>query len=369
MKKIGIITLSASDNCGSLLQTYALQYYIEKKLKHKVQIINLITENSKFLYSIFPKNFFLHPKKTLFGLRHYISIKRQKNDYQNFRDKYLNLTPKIYCDIRELEELKDTYDVLITGSDQVWNVRMPDFSNAFFLPWNTTAKKVAYAASIGSIHKFEKKIEEQLSKWLAEFHKISVREKTAQKIIQSQTTIKVEHTVDPTLLLTESEWSLLAGDSLIKNDYIFYYSWSYMDEKMNAIVEEFAKNHQLEVYVINSSKWYQFRPDKFHFSLFEMSGPMAFLNLMKHAKYVFVQSLHGIIFASIFQKEYFSLTSEGVVDSRTKCLLDLLQEQDRSVWTYKDVEVVLQNSKVSTKSVLESAREESVRFLKSAIGS
>ena len=42
--KIGILTLSASDNCGSLLQAYALQEVIKNRYDCKVEILNLETE-------------------------------------------------------------------------------------------------------------------------------------------------------------------------------------------------------------------------------------------------------------------------------------------------------------------------------------
>ena len=53
--KIGIITLSASDNCGSLLQSYALKKLLS--LYGKVEIINFSSLKSHSLYDIFPKGF------------------------------------------------------------------------------------------------------------------------------------------------------------------------------------------------------------------------------------------------------------------------------------------------------------------------
>lgn len=61
--KIGILTLSASDNCGSLLQAYALQEVIKNRYDCKVEILNLETDQSKEIYELFPKKFYKHPKK------------------------------------------------------------------------------------------------------------------------------------------------------------------------------------------------------------------------------------------------------------------------------------------------------------------
>ena len=54
-KKVGILTLSASDNCGSLLQTYALKTYLEKYMGFYAEVINFESEQSKRIYDIFSK--------------------------------------------------------------------------------------------------------------------------------------------------------------------------------------------------------------------------------------------------------------------------------------------------------------------------
>ena len=50
--KIGIITLSASDNCGSLLQAYALMNILKEK-GHTVEIIDFSTRISKKCIAFF----------------------------------------------------------------------------------------------------------------------------------------------------------------------------------------------------------------------------------------------------------------------------------------------------------------------------
>ena len=55
--KIGIITLSASDNCGSLLQAYALKVLLEKVSNYSVELINFSTVQSHKAYDIFRLDF------------------------------------------------------------------------------------------------------------------------------------------------------------------------------------------------------------------------------------------------------------------------------------------------------------------------
>lgn len=341
--KIGIVTLSASDNCGSLLQAYALQEVLKKRYPCTVELIDLKTPQSDAVYEMFPVGFWKHPKKTLFTLRYFNSIKKQKQGYQIFRENYLNMSLIQYHNEKEISMIKGQYDILISGSDQVWNVYMSDFSPAFYLPWDDSARKIAYAASLGGTTEIDNELIDKLKKWLMNYYSISVREESGKKTIERIIDKNVELTLDPTLLLSNEDWNSIIEMPLINEEYIFYYSWSYPDERMNRIVEKFAKENQLPVYVINSSKWYKYRPEKFGFKLHKESGPLVFLNLMKNAKYVFVQSFHGVVFANLLHKRFFFLNENGEdkVDFRTKNIVELLEEEAQVISEYADIEQAL----------------------------
>ena len=321
--KIGILTLSASDNCGSLLQTYALQHVLEKDYDCYVEIVNLITKESADIYHIIPSNFYKHPKKTLFTFEHIYSVIHQRRDYQEFRDKYLNMTSKVYRNVDDLKSIKNNYDIIIAGSDQIWNVYMADYNDAYFIPWETNAKKISYAASLGTTQIIDSHKKDMIAKWLQDFKQISVREQTGKETISELTSHNVEILADPTMLLDYKEWKIMAGNRAVQEKYIFYYySWSYTDDDMNKLVQKFAKKENLKVYVINSSKWYKYRPEIFNFKLYEKSGPIAFLNLMCYAQYVFIQSFHGIVFSNLLKKRLFFLNEKDKsIDCRAENLL------------------------------------------------
>ena len=62
------MTLSASDNCGSLLQSYALKTILEN-LGNNVEIINFTTEQSHSMYDIIPKYVWKHPRTLFYHLK------------------------------------------------------------------------------------------------------------------------------------------------------------------------------------------------------------------------------------------------------------------------------------------------------------
>lgn len=338
-KKIGILTLSASDNCGSLLQAYALQEFLKIRYDCKVEIINFISQASHQVYDMFPKGFWRHPKKTFFTIKHYKSIAEQKKGYDIFRQKYLNMTPQVYSSINNLKEII-AYDIIIVGSDQIWNVKMMDYDDAFFIPWRTPAKKIAYAASLGKTVIFPNNKVQFVKKCLSDFKGISIREKEGLTQLKEVTDINVCLAADPTLLLEKDTWNKIIGNPLVEDEYIFFYSWSYPDIEMNKIVQKYSKKKGIPAYVINSSKWYRYRPEQFDFILYRESGPITFLNLMKYAKYVFVQSFHGAVFANIFQKNFYFLNEQkyGYLDFRSSNLLENLHQMNRVIHEWSDLQ-------------------------------
>lgn len=347
--KIGILTLSASDNCGSLLQAYALKEIICSRYKKDVDVINFESIRSKQVYNFFSKGWWKHPKRALFMFRNLWSIRRQKNDYHKFRTEYLSLTKDKVSSYQKIKKLDVVYDIIIVGSDQVWNINMFDFDKAFLLPWFSTAKKIAYAPSLGSTTEVPLQYEKEFKKWISDFDYISVRENSGKKTLESLISRTVDVVADPTLLLDKEKWNELAGNRIIEHDYIFYYSWSYSDDNLNNIVRKFSKDVGLQVYVINPSKWYKHRADEYDFALYTKSGPIAFLNLMKYAKFVFVQSFHGAVFANVFSKNFAILCESEQLDFRINSIVNYFNEQYKVVRSYEELDVAF-NLKINQSS-------------------
>ena len=132
--KIGIITFHASENCGSMLQAFALQYILENKYGCDVEIINFSSKGQRQLYSLWDTK--LRPrilKSNLRKLPYWKELRRMKNDYKQFALENFNVTDKTYKRNQELYELDGIYDMVITGGDQVWNIRCRDTDLAYFL--------------------------------------------------------------------------------------------------------------------------------------------------------------------------------------------------------------------------------------------
>ena len=151
MKKIGIITFHSAHNYGAMLQVYALQNIIEK-LNNESCVINYRNNKIDYEYkvqNIKSKNPINIIKKTIDSIVNYKVKSPKYNNFDSFMNKKLNLS-KEYRMIKNLNNQPPSYDIYITGSDQVWNSGIVgELSDAYTLNFGDgKAKKVSYAASM-----------------------------------------------------------------------------------------------------------------------------------------------------------------------------------------------------------------------------
>lgn len=333
--KIGIMTLSASDNCGSLLQCFALKHLLEKY--GDVEVINFSSESSHKMYDL-PKLSMLEKIQFNFDRKRrtkFSKLEKCKEAYQNFRICQLDMhNEELFPS--NLTEIKEAYDIVVAGSDQIWNVQMGDFDESFFLGW-TNVKKVAYAPSLGGRDVRLSNNAQYIIDCIRDFDFLSVREEIGKKCLEALLNRTVEKVLDPTLVLPEEEWKKLVGVPLISGDYIFYYSWAYSYEDQLMIVSKESKRLGMPVLVIDARKWYNKDEEKFGFRLSESEGPLAFLNLMYYANRVYVESFHGMVFAYIFRKDFWLMDwHENIneLDSRLLEFVDLLGAHKRILTPY-----------------------------------
>ena len=368
--KIGIITLSASDNCGSLLQTYALRKLLEKY--NETEVINFSTNKSVQQYAIFPNKIRKNCWEMIKRIRRIGMLVNEKNAYKKFRAEQIQLSGKKLFP-KDLKKISDKYDILVTGSDQVWNVCMSDFDEAFFGGW-AKCKKVAYAPSLGGYDIRESKNSEQIVRWLNDFSSLSVREELGQKCLQEITGREVELVLDPTMVIEEHEWKKLIGEPIVKGDYYFYYSWAYCYDQLSDIVANDARKSDVPVYVIDAHKWLhrQNGLKKWRFTLCKEAGPLAFLNLMYYAKKCYVESFHGLIFAYIFKKNVWILNLTDDLekdDIRLFELSKMLKMEDRVLSEFNVMQKDLEEPVIYCENeYLNELRRKSREYIRREIG-
>ncbi len=316
--KIGIVTFHNSDNCGSMLQAYALQTILEKNYDCKAEIINFSSRGQRQMYSLWDTR--LRPrilKSNIRTLPHWGTIKKMKKDYAEFSSENFNLTKKYYKRNRQLFELNGKYDILIAGGDQVWNVRCRDTDLAYFLNFSDKGLKVAYSPSLGAVNlnKFAQN-PEIYRDLLLKFDYLSVREPNGKKWLKDLIGKDVPIIADPTMLFTPEQWleTLNIQPTGIKDKFIFYYAFSHGNRELNERLRDVANKLGLKVLVIDRKGYAINNLQQYGFELYEQSGPYGFLKMINEATAVVTDSFHGTLFSALFNKNFCNFKHNVEID-------------------------------------------------------
>ena len=306
MKKLAIITIHGIPNFGSVLQAFALQYYINnyipdikaeiidydyRHLMHRIKRIRVVGVLS-FLYNEIVGRFKKHTPQRIEKLE----------KFQKFRDEELSLTDR-YSNpfLLRMSRRLLNYDAYIAGSDQIWNTKEVQGDTVFLLDFISKEKpKISFGSSFGIdyVHNRYRKI---FAKYLKQFLYLGVRELKAKEIIRDLgVDVPVEVTCDPTLLLGKDTYMQLACKSTIElpESYILVYGLAYAFNPMPAlkkvIMKCVEKFNCKVVFLSGSNLGYQG-----NHQVILNAGPYDFLNLFAHAKYVITSSFHGTVFSLI----------------------------------------------------------------------
>lgn len=320
MKKIGIATIHSDLHYGAALQAYALCAFLRRK-GYDAYIINYIKKpNVKCKYS-FPYNIIYK----LMNFPRYIR-------YRKFLR--VMVTKHKYKTIKDFQNISENFDILCTGSDQVWNPLCSGLNTinpVYFLDTQKQYKKIAYAASLGA-YRFNETEKSIVTKLLNNYAHISVREEyTREEVIRaSNYSNDIPIVIDPTFLLDQLDWSKIANNIKINQEYILIY---YLDNL--PLILECAKllKAQTGWQIIMMSNKISRHPgvDK----NIPFCGPREFLGLIKNANYILTDSFHGTAFSINFRKDFASILKKDN-PYRAMSLLEKAGIKDRLINNIRD---------------------------------
>ena len=305
MKKVGIITFHNSYNCGSMLETYAMQEII-KKGGLNPEIVNFSSQGQIKLYNAwFENNSIKNIVKNILISSHINKIKNNNKKYVEFQKKYFKLS-NFTSDSSSLKD--NDYDTVISGSDQIWNITIDDYDDAYFLNWVKSAKKVAYSPSFGSKNILRYSNDpDKYKRFILSYDAVSIRENNGKKWTKELTGLDVPVLLDPTLLLDRNDYEkLVARDVETPGEYIFFYSPGFNNE-ICKYVKTVADKYNMKVITWSSKQYYVKNIKKYGFELPKYENPEMYLYLIKNAKLIFTTSYHGTIFSTIFKKKFYTI--------------------------------------------------------------
>lgn len=338
--KIGIITWFTGPNYGTNLQAIALQYYLRSRgnevnlINYEVPAVNVRKDKKSFI-----RKLLYQPKKYAikFAMNRYkYQIAERDRKLRNSITTKCILTPEIKT-IDELIKICNEFDLLICGSDQIWN---PNWYDKFYFADYTgiTTNRISYAPSMG-VNAIPDSVAVEIQHGLKQFKAISVREEKAAELLASYLIEKPQVVVDPTLLLTSEEWMDIFPEKSCEGDnYIFAFFLN--DEKAHLeATKKFAKrlNYKLILVPYKGATYLQ------NVDIRANAGLEDILDLIRNAKYVITDSFHITVFSIIHRKQFYTFqrfkedefTSQNV---RVTNLLNMVDLPERLI-TYLSTEI------------------------------
>lgn len=302
--KIGIMTFHWATNHGAIIQAYALQKYLQDGHPNDdVQIIDYYPERyKKGVRSIFRS---IHPAAIRKNYKEY----RKDRILQEFR----NILKKTehYSTIEELNNYASDFDIVICGSDQIWNEFFTfhgerKITTAYFLSFCPNSKKIAYAASFGFQH-MNKEMQAVVRPLLKEFFAISVRETSGVKILEDMN-IPCERVCDPTFLLNKPLYEKIAqwkGKEKIIAKYILRKQSDAVELTIKTFISKMERIEVVDLEMLSIETW---------------------LGAISHANCCITNSFHCSVFSILFHIPFYVIQEENHRSGMNDRLTTLLGE-------------------------------------------
>ena len=369
--KIGIITIQRSEvNFGACLQSYALWRYISN-LGFDCEVIDLLRPchrdyERSVAFGETPQSI---RSKVKDKIRQLFLPTKKKNGLSKYRDFNNKVKYSIqYKSVDELYKSPVKYNVLVSGSDQIWNPKMPFVNEPYFLTFAPAkCKRIAYASSFG-VNTVQNDVKINYKKWLSAYQHVSVREDSGAKLIEQITGKKAQVVLDPVFLITKEEWKneMQALSEIIPQKYIFCYMLHY-DEKLLKKAIDISKSKNLRLILVLSENKTIVNDDVVQLTNI---GPAEWLWLINNANFMVTNSFHGSAFSIIFRTPFAVFLRKGTpTNTRIEGLLEKLNLSDHIFDIDIDLDLSEHNLGYNEKldSALNLAISDSMNYLSNAI--
>lgn len=364
--RTGLLTFYHIHHYGAALQAAATKWSVEA-LEASCDIIHYYVNQNNALFR--RPTGLASALSDIHTAAHYADLKRRYDRFNAFERDVLGVGGHRFESLDELRSARLPYDVVISGSDQIWNpLIFPDrrFDPVFFGSFSD-ARKIAYAPSFG-LPRLPDGMDAELKEYLSAFSHLSTREQSGRDILRAVTGKEAPVVLDPVLLRTEAQWSAVAAPP-----------------------EPFPDGSYLLCYFIHPpvllTRYIPLLSDRLKFPVLQLcgtrrkacpdahcildAGPAEFVRLFRNASFVLTNSFHGTAFSVLFQRPFFTAVAPSEQaepeKSRSYHLLSRLGLADRIVGIGKtaapDAPIDWQN----VRERLNAERETSLSYLRQAL--
>lgn len=321
--KVGIVTVHDAANIGSYLQAIGLQELVlengdtpvilRTRSKFTTLCLFLGYDNSHSVRSI--KRFLFFLKKSVLSFQ--LLIKKFKKFLIYKKDQ------KLFQNIQSVRAIREgDLDVLLLGSDEIWNVNQPAFQNPYLYGLNIPAnRKYAYAVSVGNVEENKLADFPNLVAGMKSLDGILVRDSYTKRVLQNNQVTINEKICDPTLQVDIRKYMKNAEDVCVPSgNYLAVYSY-YADDRTVDVIMKFAHKYRLKLVAVSL---YQSWCDEY-----VNCSPLEFGAILQSAKYVYTTTFHGTIFSALYHTNF-------AVRPFSQKVVDVIQQLDLEDYTLAD---------------------------------
>lgn len=323
MKKALIVTVYNSENCGSFLQAFALKQVLTN-LGFEVAFYKRDTKETSHQFSsrVIPaiKSIFKFQLKNAFFL---IGCWFRYESAQ-----------KIFKICDSQSDFIDKADIIIIGSDTLWNFDTPYFKKRFDIYGGKIFKGkniITYAISAAntSPETFQQVLLEYNNN-IKNISSVLVRDKYTQELIKQYSSNAIKIVCDPTLLLTPIDYKILSTKKHITKPFLLLYYFNSFTQSQQESIIQYAKEKKLEIIsLLSYRKWC---------NKSIMPSPQNLIFYFSHATCVITDTFHGTAFSLIYEKR-FAVFDEG--KNKVKELLLTYNKQDHLFKHYENLPLIL----------------------------
>lgn len=367
--EVGIITI-IGENFGNRLQNYALQevvkaqgcnvetinnrpinYGIFNTIKHKLKDQGIVCLIIETFYALLRRFNFIGKKQL---------INHKKEAFNQFNDKYINLTDYWISENNIPKNLDDRYDFFIAGSDQIWNTECRYGSSIDFLTFAQKHKRITFSVSFGT-DVLNDKYNEIYKRYILEIPYLSIREKSGKKIIKELTGRESLLLSDPIILLDKETWLILSKPSNKPNNkYMLVCFLGIITKSYEIFIKDIAKKSKLDIvrlFDISQPKHYA-------------ADPCQYIDYINSASIICTDSFHASAFSILLNKPFIvfdRIDKFSNMSSRVETLLEKYNLQSRHFHNIIDREQIYDIDYTHVSKIIESERSKSIDYIKKVL--
>ncbi len=323
--KIGIITLNGLYNFGNRLQNYAVQELM-RECGHEPETIIYAEHYANLSTSMRIKHCIRNAlvKTGITTTDFYIKkLKKEKGTilFRDFNRRYIKSTTKYLHKMNRMKKHVKDYDYYCAGSDQVWNPKIVNNRDFFFMCFAEPQKTFSVSASMGNVN-IAPEFLDVYKKGFSHVGNISVRENDLKTLICDMVGREATLLLDPTFLITKEKWEQISEKPKVEfpEKYIATYFLSPLTDSQKRCIKEFAEANGVEIVDLNG-----------HY--LDYIGPAEFIYVISNADFIFTDSFHGSAFSIIFEKKFLAFQRNYTEDmsSRITTVLKTFGMEERFV--------------------------------------